>query len=418
MECPHSLQCPPAQYKLAVLKVWRPFYSPGMAALTRGERELRERLDTYEREGGMPLDVLQRLLNESDIPPTRTKRFFKKADVNCDQRVNYDEFLRQIMFEDSAFLQKLAFGSIALNKAVIAVAPQTARRKQRLQMQKSGIDETDLYNWGEADVNNYIEAYDCRPPPIFIPFITFAQIAVFTYYAVVAAHDVDPFNDVTASSGVPFYSPLIYLPQKRYQAWRFLSYMFIHNGYVHLIFNCVLQLALGTLLELVHKFWRVGIVYLLGVVAGSLAHSVSDPFIALAGASGGCYALIGAHVATIITNWKTMQAGWLKNPMNFLSSGAVRLTFILLLAGADTGFAIYERFTNPSVAKVGFVAHLGGFAAGVLVGIPVLRNLEVERWEKVCFWVCIFLFAAFMSAAVLFNGFCEEQGWCPPTDWS
>lgn len=366
----------------------------------------------------MPLDVLQRLLNESDIPPTRTKRFFKKADVNCDQRVNYDEFLRQIMFEDSAFLQKLAFGSIALNKAVIAVAPQTARRKQRLQMQKSGIDETDLYNWGEADVNNYIEAYDCRPPPIFIPFITFAQIAVFTYYAVVAAHDVDPFNDVTASSGVPFYSPLIYLPQKRYQAWRFLSYMFIHNGYVHLIFNCVLQLALGTLLELVHKFWRVGIVYLLGVVAGSLAHSVSDPFIALAGASGGCYALIGAHVATIITNWKTMQAGWLKNPMNFLSSGAVRLTFILLLAGADTGFAIYERFTNPSVAKVGFVAHLGGFAAGVLVGIPVLRNLEVERWEKVCFWVCIFLFAAFMSAAVLFNGFCEEQGWCPPTDWS
>ncbi|VDM34378.1 unnamed protein product [Hydatigera taeniaeformis] len=394
-----------------------------MAALTRGERELRERLDTYEREGGMPLEVLQRLLNESDIPPARTKRFFRKADINCDRRVNYDEFLRQIMFEDSAFLQKLAFGSIALNKAVIAVAPQTARRKQRQQMQKNGIDETDLYNWGEADVNNYIEAYDCRPPPIFIPLITFAQIAVFTYYAIIAGYDTDPFNDVTASSGVPFNSPLIYLPQKRYQAWRFLSYMFIHNGYVHLIFNCVLQLALGTLLELVHKFWRVGIVYLLGVIAGSLAHSVSDPFVALAGASGGCYALIGAHVATIITstfvqNWKTMQTGWLKNPMNFLSSGAVRLTFILLLAGADTGFAIYERFTNPTTAKVGFVAHLGGFAAGVLVGIPVLRNLEVERWEKVCFWVCIFLFAAFMSAAVLFNGFCEEQGWCPPTDWS
>uniref|UniRef100_A0A5K3ETG2 EF-hand domain-containing protein n=1 Tax=Mesocestoides corti TaxID=53468 RepID=A0A5K3ETG2_MESCO len=310
-----------------------------MSALTRGERELRERLDanfkppfeSYEREGGMPLEVLQRLLNESDIPPTRTKRFFKKADVNRDQRVNYDEFLRQIMFEDSAFLHKLAFGSIALNKAVIAVAPQTARRKQRQQMQKSGIDETDLYNWGEADVNNYIEAYDCRPPPIFIPLITFAQIAVFAYYAVKAAEDDNPFNDVTATSGVPYSSPLIYLPQKRYQAWRFLSYMFIHNGYIHLIFNCVLQLALGTLLELVHKFWRVGIVYLFGVIAGSLAHSVSDPFVALAGASGGCYALIGAHVATIIMNWKTMQAGWLKSPVNFLSSGAVRLTFILLL---------------------------------------------------------------------------------------
>lgn len=87
------------------------------------------------------------------------------------------------MFEDSAFLQKLAFGSIALNRAVIAVAPQTARRKQRLQMQKSGIDETDLYNWGEADVNNYIEAYDCRPPPIFIPLITFAQVRFRMYHS-------------------------------------------------------------------------------------------------------------------------------------------------------------------------------------------------------------------------------------------
>ena len=80
------------------------------------------------------------------------------------------------MFEDNTFLSKLGFGSIALNKAVLAVAPQTARRKQRIEMQKNGIDETDLYNWGEADVNNYVEAYDCRPPPIFIPLITIAQV--------------------------------------------------------------------------------------------------------------------------------------------------------------------------------------------------------------------------------------------------
>ncbi|KAM7532908.1 hypothetical protein Aperf_G00000127477 [Anoplocephala perfoliata] len=397
-----------------------------MAALTRGEREFREHLDAnfkppfeaYEREGGMPLDVLQRLLNDSDIPPARTKCFFKKADLNRDQRVNYDEFLRQLMFEDTQFLHKLAFGKRALNRAVLAVAPQVARRKQRVQMQKNGIDETDLYNWGETNVNNYIEAYDCKPPPIFIPLITLSQIAVFVYYAIVASQDNNPYNDVTATSGAPLRSPLIYLPQKRYQAWRFLSYMFIHNGYYHLIFNCVLQFSLGTILELVHKFWRVGIVYLLGVLAGSLAHSISDPFRALAGASGGCYAIIGAHVATIITNWNTMQAGWLKSPLNFISSGAVRLTFILLLAGADTGFAIYERYTNPTESQVGFGAHLGGFVAGILVGVPVLRNLEVERWEKVCFWICIFLFAAFMSAAVLFNGFCEEQGWCPPTNWN
>ncbi|KAA0191295.1 Rhomboid protein [Fasciolopsis buskii] len=189
--------------------------------------------------------------------------------------------------------------------------------------------------------------------------------------------------------------------------------MLIHNGYVHLAFNCLLQLVLGTLLELVHKFWRCGLVYLLGVIAGSLAHSVSDPYVLLAGASGGCYALIGAHLATIIMNWKAMQEGWLSNPVNFLSSGVVRLILILLLGGGDTGFAIYARLTNPQATRVGFSAHLGGFGAGVLVGVPILRNLKVERWEKVCFWVCIVLVSCFAIAAVLFNVFCAKAGMCP-----
>ena len=34
---------------------------------------------------------------------------------------------------------------------------------------------------------------------------------------------------------------------------------------------------------------------------GSLAHSVTDHSVSLCGASGGCYALIGAHIASIIT---------------------------------------------------------------------------------------------------------------------
>lgn len=34
---------------------------------------------------------------------------------------------------------------------------------------------------------------------------------------------------------------------------------------------------------------------------GSLAHSVTDHSVSLCGASGGCYALIGAHIASVIT---------------------------------------------------------------------------------------------------------------------
>lgn len=69
---------------------------------------------------------------------------------------------------------------------------------------------------------------------------------------------------------------------------------------VHLVVNIMVQVLLGIPLEMVHRWWRVLIVYLAGVIAGSLATSLSDPTVFLAGASGGVYALITAHVATII----------------------------------------------------------------------------------------------------------------------
>lgn len=68
----------------------------------------------------------------------------------------------------------------------------------------------------------------------------------------------------------------------------------------HIVFNSIAQLAIGIPLELVHKFWRVGLVYVLGVLAGSLAVSVTDPKVYLAGASGGVYALIAAHAANLV----------------------------------------------------------------------------------------------------------------------
>lgn len=67
----------------------------------------------------------------------------------------------------------------------------------------------------------------------------------------------------------------------------------------HLVVNLVVQITLGIPLEMVHGWWRVLLVYLAGVLAGSLGTSMSDPTVFLAGASGGVYALMTAHLATI-----------------------------------------------------------------------------------------------------------------------
>lgn len=61
-----------------------------------------------------------------------------------------------------------------------------------------------------------------------------------------------------------------------------------------------MQVVLGIPLEMVHSWWRVLIIYVAGVIAGSLGTSVADPTVYLAGASGGVYALLLAHLASLI----------------------------------------------------------------------------------------------------------------------
>ena len=46
--------------------------------------------------------------------------------------------------------------------------------------------------------------------------------------------------------------------------------------YVHITTNLLVQLLVGLPLELVHRWWRIAIVYLCGVLAGSLGSSVFD----------------------------------------------------------------------------------------------------------------------------------------------
>lgn len=70
--------------------------------------------------------------------------------------------------------------------------------------------------------------------------------------------------------------------------------------YSHLAVNLLVQILLGIPLEMVHKGWRVLVVYLAGVIAGSMGTSLTDPHVFLAGASGGVYSLIAAHIASVI----------------------------------------------------------------------------------------------------------------------
>ncbi|VDQ05104.1 unnamed protein product [Trichobilharzia regenti] len=149
---------------------------------TRRSTDLRRYLDKYDAEGGIPLCELKSLLGKSDLPESKLSDIVDSADADRDQRITYDEFVRQVISEDDKVLTRLRIDKRILNRAVLAVAPDCGRNHQRAVALDSGYDDIDGYNWGEADVDNYVEAYDCRPPPIFIPLITIAEVIYFSLH--------------------------------------------------------------------------------------------------------------------------------------------------------------------------------------------------------------------------------------------
>lgn len=111
---------------------------------------------------------------------------------------------------------------------------------------------------------------------------------------------------------------------------------------MHLLTNLMVQIFLGIPLELVHKFWRIGLIYVLGVMCGALLFFVVDceKPVYLAGASGGVYTLLSAHVANVIINWSEMEFNWLRS--------GLLLTFI----GADVGTVVYQVFFSEKATQV------------------------------------------------------------------
>lgn len=79
--------------------------------------------------------------------------------------------------------------------------------------------------------------------------------------------------------------------------------------------------------------------------------------------------------------------------------------FILLLAVHDIGFAIYVRFFSDTPNRTGFMGHLCGALAGLLVGVFVLDNRRVREWEPIVQWISFTLFILLISFAIVWNIF-------------
>lgn len=241
----------------------------------------------------------------------------------------------------------------------------------------------------DEDKLKYLNEYNCNPPPLFILLLSLAELICFIYYSIKAEHK----QWITLSSGL-VNSPLIYDPWKREQVWRFVSYLFLHAGIEHILGNVILQLMIGIPLEMVHKSLRVFIVFISGVLAGSLASSIFDPFVYLVGASGGVYALLGGYLSNVVLNWKKM------------AFNGLHLLVILMIAGIDLGFSLYRRIVDaPEIYQVSLAAHFAGGLAGITIGYVVFSNYDKDLLKDSKWWCCLLAYLACCGFAVIWNLF-------------
>lgn len=82
----------------------------------------------------------------------------------------------------------------------------------------------------------------------------------------------------------------------------------------------------------------------------------------------------------------------------------VQLFVFLIFCVTDLGFSMYRHFTDVH-DQVGYVAHLSGAVAGLLVGIGVLRNLKVRPWERKLWWCAVTLYVLLMATGICIHVF-------------
>ncbi|WP_126992714.1 rhomboid family intramembrane serine protease [Thermosipho globiformans] len=166
------------------------------------------------------------------------------------------------------------------------------------------------------------------------------------------------------------YGPLV----SHGQWFRIVTSMFVHGGFIHLIFNMYALFFLGRIVENVYGTEKFLTFYFLSGIVGNLATQIFYYSSFSVGASGAIFGLIGVLFA----------AGFRKDTPYSLKpiTGSALLPMIVI----NIIFGIMPG-TNINNA-----AHIGGFLTGMLLGyvIPLYDySWKVRKIWKVIMWILI-----------------------------
>uniref|UniRef100_A0A0D9XLN9 RHOMBOID-like protein n=1 Tax=Leersia perrieri TaxID=77586 RepID=A0A0D9XLN9_9ORYZ len=139
-----------------------------------------------------------------------------------------------------------------------------------------------------------------------------------------------------------------------HQGWRLVTCLWLHAGLVHLLANMLSLVLIGLRLEQQFGYMRVGIIYLVSGIGGSVLSSLFIRNNISVGASGALFGLLGAMLSELFTNW------------TIYTNKAAALVTLLIVIAINLAIGILPHVDN--------FAHIGGFFTGFLLGFIFLMR--------------------------------------------
>ena len=153
-----------------------------------------------------------------------------------------------------------------------------------------------------------------------------------------------------------FGAQFTYAITHKFQIWRLVTPMFIHNSFRHLFFNTFSLLLIGFIVENeMQSRAKYILLVLLGGMSGNLLSGYIMPYTIAVGASGALYAVTGAFVVFV----------WL----NFGRLGPNKYLFIVIFLI----LSVFSFMNSASSGTIDIYSHIGGFLVGIPLGTIFLR---------------------------------------------
>ncbi|MEI8340973.1 MAG: rhomboid family intramembrane serine protease [Verrucomicrobiota bacterium] len=200
------------------------------------------------------------------------------------------------------------------------------------------------------------------------------NVGVFIFQWIIGFYAPDLVSEYLALSGEGV---------RRGFEWQFVTYMFLHGGFLHLAFNMFTLYFAGREVEVIAgRKHMLGIYFAGGLLGGVAQILLSNPEMHLVGASAGVFAVLIAFT-TIYPEMELTLLLFFVIPVRlkakYLALGLVAVSFLFLGTGAWDG--------------VGHIAHLGGCLAGWLYArqlgfgrplrLPQFFYRKRERLERI-----------------------------------